>query len=282
VFPGYGKELKFTVTTAQPTIGGDLVWLFHPIEGHRFSRAQWGLPSAQPISFGFWVKSSVAGTVSIQCLNVPATVGTNQFVTITTANVAQWITLTVPAQTTGVWDTGNGTGAELRIYLAYSSQTMNIMATVGNTFEITGFVVLPGIEAPTAERSPLIMRPFDQELLTCQRYWRKSYVATVNPGAIDQAGMFNVFKDGLTNVAHTAYGSVVQFTPMRAPPSVTLYSPTTGASGKIRDNIAAADITVGANAGALQVSNTNFLWFGVTGVSTGVNLSMQYTADARL
>ena len=39
-------------------------------------------------------------------------------------------------------------------------------------FRITGVVVLPGIEAPSAARSPLIMRPYDQELLTCQRYWQ--------------------------------------------------------------------------------------------------------------
>jgi len=44
---------------------------------------------------------------------------------------------------------------------------------LGDTFRITGVVVLPGIEAPSAARSPLIMRPFDHELLTCQRYYNR-------------------------------------------------------------------------------------------------------------
>ena len=38
-------------------------------------------------------------------------------------------------------------------------------------FSITGVTVLPGTQAPTAAQSPNIMRPYDQELVTCQRYW---------------------------------------------------------------------------------------------------------------
>jgi len=50
---------------------------------------------------------------------------------------------------------------------------MNGAAAVNNALRITGVVVLPGIEAPSAARAPLIMRPYDQELLTCRRYWQE-------------------------------------------------------------------------------------------------------------
>jgi hypothetical protein len=48
---------------------------------------------------------------------------------------------------------------------------VNLVASTSNTFLFGGVVVLPGIEAPSAARSPLIMRPYDQELLTCKRYF---------------------------------------------------------------------------------------------------------------
>jgi hypothetical protein len=48
---------------------------------------------------------------------------------------------------------------------------MNIAATVGNTFEVTGLIILPGVDLPSAARAPLIMRSFDQEIQFCKRYF---------------------------------------------------------------------------------------------------------------
>jgi hypothetical protein len=64
----------------------------------------------------------------------------------------------------GVWTAGDFYGA---------NGTINGVAVASDTMLITGVVVLPGIEAPTAERSPLIMRPYDQELVACRRYYQK-------------------------------------------------------------------------------------------------------------
>jgi hypothetical protein len=94
------------------------------------------------------------------------------------ANTAQFFTATFPAQTTGTWLTTNALGARLRFNLAYSG-SINIAATVGNTFELTGLLVLPGIEAPSANRAPFIMRPYDQSLSLCKRYLhRRSFAAS--------------------------------------------------------------------------------------------------------
>ena len=56
--------------------------------------------------------------------------------------------------------------------LAAPGQVNGVAATT-DFFRLTGVVVLPGIEAPTAAQSPLIMRPYDQELMTCKRYYQK-------------------------------------------------------------------------------------------------------------
>jgi hypothetical protein len=73
---------------------------------------------------------------------------------------------------------------------------------------MTGVVVLPGIEGPTAAQSPLIMRPFDQELLTCQRYYRQ-YKGPADAVAWGQA------------YATTGAQVVCWFDEMRAAPTLT-------------------------------------------------------------
>jgi hypothetical protein len=63
----------------------------------------------------------------------------------------------------GAWSSNNPT---------YLGATGGVTAIATNeTFQITGIMLLPGIEAPPASRSALIMRPIDQELLICKRYF---------------------------------------------------------------------------------------------------------------
>jgi hypothetical protein len=172
VFPSYANELKLTVTAAQAGIGSDAISLRHKIEGYRLSRLGWGTASARPLTIGVWVKSSVAGNLPIIVYNSDFTSTVTATLNIATANVAQFVTVTISGPTTGVWKTDNNIGANIVMFIA-AAGSVNIVATNGNTFEITGLIVLPGIEAPSAERSPLIMRPYDQELVTCQRCWEK-------------------------------------------------------------------------------------------------------------
>ena len=83
----------------------------------------------------------------------------------TTSTLNQWQTANVYAATTQV----------------------NGVAITGDIFRITGVVVLPGIEAPSAARSSLIMRPYDQELVTCKRYYEK-LTGSVGTGHATSAG----------------------------------------------------------------------------------------------
>ena len=98
-----------------------------------------------------------------------------------------------------VWSAGNYVGAPGQI---------NGAATV-TTFRIGGLIVLPGIEAPSAERAPLILRPFDEELLLCKRYWQIS-----DPLLLGGYGPIS---------AGTQYYSV-PYSPMRAFPTVSVRS----------------------------------------------------------
>src|SRR4029077_8843519 len=105
------------------------------------------------------------------------------------ADVAEYKTITVPGDTAGTWTRDNTIGLVVAFALAcgttptapaantwYTTTApgyvaapgqINAVAATSDIFRLAGVIVLPGIEAPSAARSALIMRPFDQELITC-------------------------------------------------------------------------------------------------------------------
>jgi hypothetical protein len=171
--PGLKSNLQLIVGTAQPAIGGSYVRIAQSIEGYRFSRAAWGTGAAAPVTIGFWARSALAGGYQMLLINFDGSAQSAWVpFTLTAPGLFQWVTVTIPAVTTGTWKSDNSTGATI-IFNVCSAATPNLMATSGNYFGLTGVVVLPGTQAPTAAQSPLIMRPYDQELATCKRYWQK-------------------------------------------------------------------------------------------------------------
>jgi len=191
-FPGFNNLLYVSVTTAQTSLGsGDAVSVYQPIEGYRIARLGWGRANPQSITIGFWVSHHRTGLYSIAVQNFNAT---RSYVSTYTQNVAdasEYKTVTIPGCPDGTWQAGNLVGmyvvftvasgvapaSSTNTWLAAGSQSaagqVNGVGATSDAFRITGFVVLPGIEAPTAERSPLIMRPYDQEVVTCKRYYFK-------------------------------------------------------------------------------------------------------------
>jgi hypothetical protein len=119
-------------------------------------------------------------------------------------------------------------------------------------FRIAGVVVLPGLDAPTAARSPFIMRPYDQELVTCERYFQKYIGALVGGGTTNAAGIYNDF---------------ILTTPMRAAPAVTL-------SNGVFTNSATLSVNSAAANHIRFALNVNASSFGY--------VIFDYTADARL
>jgi hypothetical protein len=88
------------------------------------------------------------------------------------------------------WTNGNFAGA---------NGTINGAAAASDWFRLTGVIVLPGIELPSASRAVFVMRPYAQELLMCQRYyWRDNapsqwlYSESVSVGAGSNNAIFSV------------------------------------------------------------------------------------------
>jgi len=236
--PGFRYNLYVVVTTAQASLGAnDQVIVLQKIEGFRVARLAWGTASAQPITIGFWSKHARTGIYSVAVAN-----GTGRCYVATythnVANVFQYNTVTIPGDTTGSWATDNTVGLQITFAMAagttltapaantwygtnYSAAPgqVNGVASTSDVFVITGVVVLPGIEAPTAAQSPLIMRPYDQELLTCQRYWCNGYYS------------WNGYGQGY--VSHCVYFPVW----MRSAPAVTAANQAISGGGNATPNI---------------------------------------------
>jgi len=211
-YAGLQSRLYTAATVAQPSLAaGNYVFLVQPVEGYRTSRLAWGGSDAKPITIAFWSQHTVVGTY---CVSVRNGTSDRSYVTTYTQNVAnafEYKSITIPGCTSGTWGVTNGSGLVISFaaacgatYIAPSINTWltgNYLAALGQVNAVSatnqyvvlrGVVVLPGSQAPTAAQSPLIMRPYDQELLTCQRYYRKLGGFTAEPSLQAYAGTASI------------------------------------------------------------------------------------------
>ena len=153
-------------------------------------RLAWGTANAQPITIGFWSAHHRTGLYSGSVRNNAANRSYAFTYTHNVADVSQYNTITIPGDTAGTWLIDNTIGILLDFsmgagstYTAPSANTwlagnylaapgqINAVAATSDVFRLTGVTVLPGNEAPSAARSPFVMRSYDQELLICKRYF---------------------------------------------------------------------------------------------------------------
>jgi hypothetical protein len=200
----------------------------------------WGFAGAQPITIGFWTAHVRTGVYSVSITNAASN---RCYVTTYTQNVSnttEYKTITIPGDTTGTWAKDNTTGLQINFTQAagatYTTASPNVwqsgafyaatgqvnaVAATSDSFRITGVIVLPGTQAPTAAQSPLIMRPYDQELVTCKRYY---YNASGSYGGLAST----------PKIASSVYYFPVE---MRAAPTITgTFAANTGNAGTFAAN----------------------------------------------
>ena len=295
---GYSYSLAYNVSTANTApAAGDYANFYQKIEGTRLARLGWGTANAQPLTFGVWVYASRAGKFSGSLCSMTGTAQSIVFsYTINTAGVWEYKTITIPGPTTGTWPKNSAssvgiyfstltgstfmtatTGSWLAGTFLAATGSVNCCATTSDYFALAGFIVLPGLEAPSAARSPLIMRPFDQELLTCQRYYTKSYNYATAPGTASTAASA---VSGVAISTTNIYGMNAVFKArMRAVPTITLYS-FNGTQGVVTLANANTDTAAASVGGTL--GENSFSTVTSTGLTAGTGYYANYTADARL
>jgi hypothetical protein len=186
---GFTNSLKFTVTTADASIGATQRYEFaQVIEGFNFADFNFGSANAKTFTLSFWIRASVTGTYGGAFVNEAANRSYVFSYTITAADTWEYKTITVTGDTTGTW-TGATNGYGLRVYwslgegstyqttagswtsgfyIAPTGQT-NLIATLNATMYITGVQLEKGSTATSFD-----YRPYGTELQLCQRYYEKS------------------------------------------------------------------------------------------------------------
>jgi hypothetical protein len=248
---GFTNSLLITSASAYTLGAGELQSVRQFIEGYNFADIGWGTSSAKPVTVSFWVQSSLTGTFSGHIQNAAQTYTYIFTYNITVANTWQYVTVTIPGQTSGAWPTNNtaacqltfmlGSGATYGSGTANAWQTGNIWAAAGSvslvavnnaTWQITGVQLEIGT-VPTAFE----LRSYSKELMMCQRYFQLT-----NPSN-QYAGGGLVGSGQSSGYCGTSYSFPVV---MRATPSVT--------RGGTRDTWYVAGISSNASA-AINGSN---------------------------
>jgi hypothetical protein len=239
---GFFNYLGITIASAVSSLGStDYFYYQQKIEGFNTADLQWGTVNAKTVTVSFWVQSSLTGTFGGSLRNGNENRGYPFTYTISAANTWEYKTITIAGDTTGTWNTDNTTGIGLCFSLGmgstysntagawatgnYASATgvINVMATVGATFNVTGVQLEVGVTATGFD-----YRPYGTELLLCERYYEKSYEIGTVPGTTGVAGNW-------TGVGGQNYPrAVTEFkVDKRAIPTITFYADSDGTTGNV-------------------------------------------------
>ena len=233
----FSRSIKLDVTTADTLNTNDQLKLEHRVEGYNSAFLNWGTSDAKKVTLSFWIKSNLTGNTQVAFVNNGNNRNYVATFTIDSANTWEQKTLTVPGDTAGTWETGNGIGIRLRWgsfgptyqtssvdqWVANSTQLnsrsdspINFASSTDNELYITGVQLEVGEKA-----TPFEHRSYSDELARCQRYF-------LDPAGVsgDASGTdFIQFNLGQTGTGSNEYIVPVSFpVTMRVAPTVTVGS----------------------------------------------------------
>lgn len=293
--PGFNKSFKFVRNNATTLSGTRATAFVYRFEGQDISHLNWGTSNAQDVTISFWVKSSLTGDFSFIMADSGNAYDIGKLYTISSANTWEKKTITIPAPTSGSFNTDNSAGAIM--YFGFgavdasrtaqgttwgvsnssgSSKSMvtgastALATTSGATWQITGVQLELGSVATDFEH-----RSYGEELALCQRYYQQSYDIGTSAGTATYVGCFTN-RTGSTTTS--VYRNLTLPISMRTAPTITLYGTTaaTNSAGKWRGSSDAAI--------SMSVSYANHNSFNVSG-NMNINytfLSGHWVADAEL
>ena len=226
---GLTRSIKWTTTTPENAIdSNELYSIRHNIEAQNLQSLEYGTSDAKYTTLSFWVKSSVTGTFGITLYAADANQTVTNTYTIASANTWQYVTWTIPPNTSGTINNDNGEGLRFIWQLAsgstYDGGSSNqnnwishvngswafghaqdgVVTTDNATFQLTGLQYEIGEKATEFESEP-----FEATLKKASRYYTEISRADNNTAHL---------------VGYVQTSAVARYSfhvPMRTAPSIT-------------------------------------------------------------
>lgn len=236
------------------------------LEGTSLDDFDWGKSTARNMVISFWVRVSTAAGTYGGAVGGSVTPRAYPFTfTVNASNTWEYKTVVVPGETAtpSNWPITNVASASLRFNLCsgttytttagawdtndrYSATgSINMCATTGSTFDITGVQV----ETGGTQATPFEKRSFGTELLLAQRYAEKTYDLEIAPGSSNGTTLGQTF---IAADTATAIGTGMFKVTKRVAPTVINFYTMTGTLGSCRN-----DSTGGVLALAQTETNTH-------------------------
>jgi hypothetical protein len=284
-----GKYLWLNLTTQQATLGtGDQLNIIQTIEAPRLRELLGDVHSLSILA-----STNVTGGLKfgVTIRDVPTTKCLTKLCTIPSPATNTLITLpNLPVFASGGnWSVSPGVaGYEIVICLAAGTTVTTAANDVWqNSANFAGAVGQDNFAAkpvnssislifvqhePGALCTTPIDCPFEDNLTACQRFFTKSYPYATAVGAANNTGAIN-----LAAMASTSPFAPVRFKrTMAKTPTITGYSPATGAVNNVRNTSAPADLVI---ASVAAPGDDGFGGFNATAPATNWGCQYHYTAD---
>ena len=196
---GLTRSIKWTTTTPETSIdSNELYSIRHNIEAQNLQSLEYGTSDAKYTTLSFWVKSSVTGTFGITLYHADGNQTVTNTYTIASANTWQYVTWTIPPNTSGTINNDNGEGLRFIWQLAsgstydggssnqnnwishvngswaYGHAQDGVVTTDNATFQLTGLQYEIGEQATEFEHEP-----FETTLSKCHRYYQEVSIGTL-------------------------------------------------------------------------------------------------------
>lgn len=235
------------------------------------------------VTLSFWARSDISGkrigvyagqTYGTGGLpSAGETINGNVF-TLTSTWTKYTYTFTTNTLSGKTFGTDNNDSLNIAFtYMWGVDRASRVGTSTAETFVGAGNIYIAQVQLCAGDAAlPFQPRTFAEELALCQRYYEKSYQLSDAPGAAVVAGTF-----GNQSVIANPVFTIPFKTRKRAVPTVTFYSYVTGASGKVRDFGASADLTVTVGNNGESQCTVN-----VTGTIAGNLIIGHWTAEAEL
>lgn len=291
---GFQNVFQITPTTTEAAVAADeYAVLFQSIEAQDLQHLKYGEVFPRDLTLTFYLK--IANSSGYICVYVNQPDADRIYMKEFEILADFWgrFTMTIPGDAYGTINDDNGAGLNVGFvlfagsnyhsssteqwndtilsHLCTSNQT-NWWGNTANVFRLTGVQLELGKQSTDFEHWPL-----EHELSMCQRYLYKTYQINTPIGNATNTGAwgYNHCRGSIDYRTYVPYGPVR----MRTTPTVTFYSGSTGASGKIRNQTAGADVTMTSlDEGECGCSDHDI----GTAPTNGDKFQGQYACDAEL